>query len=467
MTVRVVVDQLTVTHGDTVIIDKLSLRLSLGESLTILGETGAGKSVLAQAIMGDLTADFDVTGSVTVDGLDMLANRQQARALWGHQLVMLPQEPWHALSPLMSLGQQVAEVYRFVKGHHRRKANDLSHQALGRFGLDQAAGKVPAQLSGGMAQRGAFVCTNATGAPILLADEPTKGLDTALRHDVTQQLIKHRDNGCLLTITHDVEVARQLGGRVMVMQEGRIVEQGDTNEVFSQPESDYAQQLLCPPRFDGSKSANTGQPLLTANNLTLQRGQQTLFDQLNLTLNQGEFVGLYGPSGIGKSSLGDALLGLLPFDGTLTFHTQLARHQKLKLYQDPPAAFAPHLPLITLLEDVTARHNIPSSQISELADELGLSSALLRRTATEVSGGELQRVALLRVLLLKPQFLVADEPTSRLDTLTSQRITRLMVEKCRALGCTLLFISHDLAQLQQTCDRVIDASTLASPEQIA
>lgn len=462
MTARVVIDRLSIKHGNTVIIDNVSFRLAHGESLTILGETGAGKSVLAQAIMGDLPTDFDVTGSVVVDGLDMLANRQQAQRLWGHRMMMLPQEPWHALSPMMTLGQQVAEVYRFVKGQSRSKARDLSQQALTRFGLEQAAHKVPSQLSGGMAQRGAFVCSNATGAEILLADEPTKGLDISLRHDVTQQLASHCSKGCLLTITHDVEVARQLGGRLMVMQQGCIVEQGNANRLFSQPKSHYAKQLLHPARYESGKSANTSRPLVTVKNLTLQRGHQTLFSQLNFTLNQGEFIGLYGPSGVGKSSLGDALLGLLPFDGEITFHTVLPRHQKLKLYQDPPAAFAPDVPLITLLEDVTARHNIPQSQILVLADELGLTASLLRRSATEVSGGELQRVALLRALLLQPQFLVADEPTSRLDTLTSQRITRLMVEKCRDMGCTVLFISHDLAQLQQTCDRLVDASTLLS-----
>ena len=146
--------------------------------------------------------------------------------------------------------------------------------------------------------------------------------------------------------------------------------------------------------------------------------------------------------------------------GEILFHQPLARHEKLKLYQDPPSAFCEEATLRTLLHDIIKLHKLSPPPLDKLALELGLSPGLLDRTATEVSGGELQRIALLRAMLLKPKFLVADEPTSRLDPITAEKVTRLLATKARAMNCTLLFISHDIHQLNNICDRVMDITSL-------
>ncbi len=461
---RIEINNLSVHSTEGVIISNLSLSVAEGESLTILGETGSGKSLLAQAVLGNLPPVLSASGSVKVDGREMLGiSLSEASGLWGTRLVMLPQEPWRALSPLMKIKQQIAEVFRFVKRQPADHDEEKTLQLLHEVGLSEHSHKVPAQLSGGMAQRAAIACSAATGADIILADEPTKGLDTARKSDIVRLLQTRKAKGCLLTITHDVDVARALGGRTLVMQKGVLVESGNAEKICRQPDSGYARALInaAPENWPhNEKSPNSFSPLLSVKNLTLTRGNKTLLQQVNLEIGAGEIVGLYGESGSGKSSLADALLGLLPAAGQISFHKPLARHQKLKLYQDPPAAFSEDVSLRTLLNDIVSLHNLNQPPLDELASELGLAPILLDRKATEVSGGELQRIALLRAMLLKPGFLVADEPTSRLDPITAEKVTRLLAAKAREMDCALLFISHDIHQLTKTCDRVININAL-------
>ncbi|OFC70226.1 ABC transporter ATP-binding protein [Alteromonas confluentis] len=462
---RIEVTNLAIHSSEGVIINNLSLSVSENESLTILGETGSGKSLLALAILGNLPPMLTVSGSVKVDGKEMLEMpASEAASLWGTTLVMLPQEPWRALSPLMKIKHQIAEVFRYVKRATPATASEDTHQLLAKVGLEQHAPKVPAQLSGGMAQRTAIACSAATGADIVLADEPTKGLDTARKDDIIALLKARKAKGCLLTITHDVQVAKALGGKTLVMQRGVVVESGDAEKICSQPDSAYARALInaAPENWPHQeKQTNTFSPLISVKNLSLARGNQTLLEQVNFEIGAGEVVGLYGDSGSGKSSLADALLGLLPVSGEIRFHQPLARHEKLKLYQDPPAAFSEEATLRTLLHDIIKLHKLNPPPLDKLALELGLTPNLLDRTATEVSGGELQRIALLRAMLLKPKFLVADEPTSRLDPITAEKVTRLLIAKAREMHCALLFISHDVHQLNNVCDRVIAISDLS------
>ncbi|MEC7282525.1 MAG: ATP-binding cassette domain-containing protein [Pseudomonadota bacterium] len=196
------------------------------------------------------------------------------------------------------------------------------------------------------------------------------------------------------------------------------------------------------------------------------RGNRTLFTGLSFSLGEGEIVGLCGDSGSGKTSLGDALLGLLPYQGNIAFHTLLHRYQTLKLYQDPPSSFAHHTTLNSLIDDVIKLHKVSKKRADLLSAQLGLNQRLFERSASEVSGGELQRIALLRALLLKPKLLIADEPTSRLDPITSKAITHLLVDRCREENCTVLFISHDRTQLEKVCDRVIDLQSLTTSKAV-
>ena len=448
--------------GDGVTIAPISFTLEAGQRLTLLGETGSGKSLIAQAIMGTLPAGLSAQGALEIAGKRFAAAEPATRhALWGRTLALLPQEPWHALDPTMPAQAQVAETHRFVAGKTTPAANEAASVELSRLGLAQALNKLPGELSGGMAQRVAFAAASAAGAPIVIADEPTKGLD-APRRDEVVELLAHTPNqgGALLTITHDIEVARRLGGDVIILRQGQVVERGPADVLLDQPQTAYAQRLLGaepsrwpdPPSFTGSAQA----PVISADALRMARGGRELFRDLSVSVRPGEIVGVVGPSGCGKSTLGDILLGVTrPISGRVDVSREMPRLGRQKLYQDPPAAFSPHWSLTQLLEDLQRRHRFEQRAIAPLMQRLGLNEQLLSRRPGEISGGELQRFAILRVLLLKPRFLFADEPTSRLDPVTQQQTLGLLVELAREQACAVMLVSHDPALIEKVCDRTL------------
>ncbi|GLP96038.1 ABC transporter ATP-binding protein [Paraferrimonas sedimenticola] len=460
MSALISVKDLSIHAQNVQLLQALDLELFQDQPLTILGETGAGKSLLAQAIMGLLPEGLTHTGEVWVKGRSLnQSSAEQWQALWGRELVMLPQEPWHALDPLMQSGTQVAEVYQTLHGMDYQQSNQQAWQDLERVELSNAYFKRPGQLSGGMAQRVAIMAATVGGANIVLADEPTKGLDSRRRDDVVRLLKARSQGGGLLTITHDVSVARQLGGRIMVIKQGVLVEHGDAKSVLESPKSDYAKSLIAadPYNWPVAEKAQDLSPQLTVSNLSLKRENQPLFEGLSFELSTGEVLGLIGESGCGKSSLGDALLGLLkPCAGKIGYLQAGDKTSRLKLYQDPPAAFSSAVTLGQLLDDLVALHQLNANDIGPLMERLKLSPSLLERTSQQVSGGELQRFAILRTMLMQPKFLFADEPTSRLDPITAKEVTELLVELARERGCALILVTHNPELVSKTCDKVID-----------
>lgn len=447
--------------GAEAIVHPTSIAVRPGVPLSLLGETGSGKSLLAQAIVGTLPAGLAACGRVAMKGRAVQdLPRRQREALWGREIAILPQEPWLALDPTARALDQTAEGYECLRGLSPADAREAARGALRALGLAGAERKLPHQLSGGMAQRVAFAATRAGGAPILVADEPTKGLDAALRDEAVALLRQQcGESGGLLVVTHDIGVPRRLGGEVAVMLEGRIVESGPVERVLGAPQHDYTRRLVAadPASWPAREPRPIeGAPLLRAEGLAKSRGGRLLFRDLSFTIARGEIVGLLGPSGCGKSSLGDLLLGLLrPDAGSLRRDPALPPLGFQKLYQDPPAAFAPQATLRRSLEDLRRLHGLPAERLEALMRRLRLPAALLDRLPSEISGGELQRFALLRVLLLDPVFLVADEPSSRLDLITQQETAELLVEQARERHCALLLIGHDRDLIEKTADRVV------------
>ena len=450
-------NDITVTAGAERLLDPVSLDLPAGQAVTVLGESGSGKSLLAQAILGTLPRGLVAGGTLTVGETRLDPARPQgSRALWGRHVAVLPQEPWLALDPLMRGLRQVAEVHDLVA---QSPAPEQSAKAdLAGLGLEGAGGKYPWQLSGGMAQRLAFAAARAGGARITVADEPTKGLDSDRRDDVLALLRRGLEGGGgLLTITHDLTLAAGLGGEILVMQGGTVVERGPAERVLAAPEHPYTRALIAadPARWPRPVPAAAAEPMLCAEGFTVARDGRTLFAPLAFTLSPGQVLGVAGPSGCGKSSLGNALLALLPHQGWLWRDPALPRLAFQKLWQDPPAAFPARITLAEGLNDLLARHRIDRGRVAPLLDRLKLAPDLLGRRPAAVSGGELQRIALLRALLLDPAFLFADEPTSRLDPVTQALTIRLMVEIGRETGMAMVIVSHDLALLEAISDRVI------------
>lgn len=460
---------LTAASPAVTLVQEVSFSLHAGEVLTLLGESGSGKSLLAQAVMGALPAGLVARGEVRVgQHASRAADAQQRRPLWGRELALLPQEPWSALDPTMRAQAQVAETHRLVRGLATAAAAQQAAADLARLGLADDGRKFPFQLSGGMAQRVAFAATTAAGAPVLIVDEPTKGLDHALRDQIVAMLQGVLSaGGALLVITHDVALPRALGGQLAVMRDAHVVELGACSKVLGEPASPYTRELLDaePARWpDASGSApavaTTERPLVEARGLTLRFGTRALFEDLALSVRPGERVAITGPSGSGKTTLGNVLLGLArPTAGAVTYAPSLKPQGVQKLYQDPLAAFAPRLVLCTALQDLMRLHRLPPEPLRALLDRLGLNPALLERRPDQVSGGELQRIALARMLLLRPALVFADEPTSRLDPINQKLTIALLLSTLAERGGALLLVTHDPVMARKSSDRCLAIGT--------
>jgi peptide/nickel transport system ATP-binding protein len=450
------------------LVHEVSFALHAGEVLTVLGESGSGKSLLAQAVMGTLPAGLVARGEVQVGRhASRAADAARRRPLWGRELALLPQEPWSALDPTMRAHAQVAETHRLVRGLPDAAAAQQATADLARLGLANDGRKYPFQLSGGMAQRVAFAATTAAGAPVLIVDEPTKGLDHALRDQIITLLQGVLSaGGALLVITHDVALPQALGGRLAVMRDAQVVELGACAQVLRDPGSPYTRELLEaePARWPDLHTAMAGScapattepPLLEARGLTLRFGVRTLFEDLALSVYAGERIAITGPSGSGKTTLGNVLLGLArPTAGTVAHAPGLGPRRFQKLYQDPLAAFAPRLVLRTAFQDLMRLQRIPPEALPMLLERLGLTPALLERRPAQVSGGELQRIALARVLLLRPALVFADEPTSRLDPVNQKRTITLLLSMLAERGGALLLVTHDPVMAHKTSDRCL------------
>ncbi|MBL6080058.1 ABC transporter ATP-binding protein [Belnapia sp. T18] len=454
---------LDVTAADgTALVRGVDAEARPGQPLTLLGETGSGKSLVLAAAMGSLAPGLRASGRVMLDGTEMLsATHSVRRALWGRRLATLPQEPWLALDPTMRALGQVAEVYRLVRGMPAAASELEARARLAELGLDGAAAHYPFQLSGGMAQRLALATLRASGAPVLLADEPTKGLDADRRDEAGARLRAEADRGrTVVCVTHDVAIARALGGEVAVMLEGRVMERGPAETVLEHPSHGYTRRLLEaePARWPAlpPRPAPRGEVAVTAEGVRRSFGGRPVLRGITFSVLRGEIVAVTGPSGCGKTTLGDVLLGLLrPDAGQVRRLPGVAPWRFGKLYQDPPSAFAPHQTMRQALSDLAQRHGLSWAAIAALLDRLRLGPLLLDRRPEALSGGELQRFALARVLALDPVFLFADEPTSRLDPITQGEVSNLLGELVTERGLGVLLVTHDAALAAKLADRVV------------
>lgn len=461
---------LTVSHlsirdrNGAALVDDVSLSVTRGGVLTLIGETGSGKSLIAQAVFGLLPSGLSVRGDIQFGGHEPIPAHEPERlaALWREQIMLIPQEPSTALDPTMRVRRQMA-----LAGLHE----EAIKPALAAFDLPGSTGDAyPFTLSGGMAQRVLVASALGVGAPIIVADEPTKGLDADRVTQAIAALKRLSAAGrSLLVITHDRRLAEELPGELAIVRNGRVIEHGPSAGLLSAPQSEYARTwLAADPRHwpRCHRCCDMTSLALSAHGLAFgwPKGAM-LFEDLDLHLPKGGVLAISGPSGSGKSTLCDILLGLRrPIAGSVEWGgvdivavpsaIRSRRQRYQKLHQDPIKTFVPHLTFacqFLSLEDVKPDLSI-ARDLPPLLEKLKVGDRLMSRRPSEVSGGEAQRLALARLLLLDPIAIIADEPTSRLDPVVQRETIQLLRETVDQERLGLILISHDQALLAAVAD---------------
>ncbi|MFF4917668.1 dipeptide ABC transporter ATP-binding protein [Streptomyces tendae] len=494
----------TTETGPVQAVRGVSLHVAPGETLALVGESGSGKSTVALAAMGLLSGNARATGRAVVDGTDIVgADEERLSGLRGSTVSMVFQEPATALDPLTRVGKQIAEV---IRNHRRVSAADAAERAvelLRRVGIpepERRARAYPFQLSGGQRQRVVIAMAIANEPALLIADEPTTALDVTVQAeilDLLRRLAEETGTGVLL-VTHNMGVVADFADRVAVMYQGAIVETGPVEDVLLRPSHDYTKRLLSAvPRLsvaeaggaaraderaegqgaDAPGAAPAGQPAveLTDVSVVFGRGKQAVhaLKGVSFAVHPGETLGLVGESGSGKSTASRVALGLIaPTAGSVTlFGADLARtraraRRALRagigvVLQDPVASLDARMTVGECVAEPLRIHRRKLSGrerealVAAVLDRVRLPPEVARRTPRELSGGQRQRVSLARALVLEPRLLVADEPTSALDVSVQEAVLEVIGELQEELGFACLFVSHDLAVVQQFARRVV------------
>ena len=477
----------------------VNYHVDAGEVLAIVGESGSGKTQSSMSLLGLLPVNGRASGSARLKGKELVGLSGAAlRQVRGREIAVIFQEPMTALNPVYTIGFQIVETIRshFDMGPKEAKARAIELLTLVEIPEpERRFDAFPHQLSGGQRQRAMIAQALACEPQLLVADEPTTALDVTVQGEILKLMrdLRERVNAGVVLITHDMGVVADMADRIVVMQQGRIVEAGTADEIFNHAQHPYTQQLLASvPHFGtvnaeeaaertardkAALAAETREPIFVAENLVLEypkRGNQPVFravDDVSLTIGRGEVVGLVGESGSGKTTIGRAAMGLLPVAGgkldVAGVHMHGASAKDLKplrdrvgiVFQDPGSSLNPRLPIGESIGEPLFLHRKMrgkelSSEIEKLLDSVHLQRGFRNRYPHELSGGQRQRVGIARALALQPDLLVADEPTSALDVSVQARVLDLFQELQREQGFACLFISHDLGVVEILASRI-------------
>ena len=495
-TALLTLDSVGLSIAGTEILHDISWQVRKGKTLGIIGESGSGKSMTALSIMQLLPRGCAMSGTVHFDGKPMHSMQEsQLCQLRGNDIGMVFQEPMTALNPLKSIGDQVSETVRLHQRLSRSDAEGVAQQALERVGLPNEQfplSRYPHELSGGQRQRVVIAIAVACQPKLLIADEPTTALDVTTQAGILEllkQLQKEQDLALVL-ITHDLAVVSDMADDIVVMREGRIVEQGNGKQVFRSPQNSYTQMLLQASTLTHVKrtpqqhhTTEASKPLLSVQDLVCEysmartsvfgaRRRFRAVDKVSFDIHAGESLGLVGESGCGKSTLTRALLGLMPLhSGTIHLGgesvssmqqvSRAARQRMQVVFQDPYGSFNPRHKVGRLISEplhvLDARLSAldKRQRIDDSLERVGMSINDKDKYIHEFSGGQRQRIAIARALVIDPQIVILDEAVSALDVSVRAQVLNLLNELAEQQGIAYLFISHDLSVVQQVTDRVM------------
>jgi peptide/nickel transport system ATP-binding protein len=484
-------------------VDDVSFALKPGERMGLVGESGCGKSTLGRAVMRLLPTSSQVEGRVIFQGKPVLEmNPEQMRQFRGEAVALVFQDPMTRLDPLMTIGNHCLETLKaHIPGLSTQQAKEKAIATLAKVNIPpERWHQYPHEFSGGMRQRVAIALALLLNPKMIVADEPTTSLDVTVSAQILQELTRlcAQENMALLLISHDLAMVAEYCDRIGVMYQGKMVETGNSREVFSNPQHEYTRSLLeaalhiqavegKDAQIQSGKGEST-QPLLRVEELkqhyTIEpnlierifKGQgQTIkaVDGINLELHRGEILGLVGESGCGKSTLSRTILQLIPpsagkveflgEDLTLLSRQKMRQHRRQiqMVFQDPHACLNPAMTVGKSIGDPLLIHHMATpeeakQQALSMLERVGLKPAAMyyQRYPSDLSGGQQQRVAIARALITRPKLLICDEPVSMLDASVQSQVLDLMLELKREFDLTYLFITHDLWLARFLCDRI-------------
>ena len=478
-------------QGDLEAVRHLSLDINKSETVALVGESGSGKSVTALSVLGLLPYPiaYHPNGSILFHDRELLgAGDNLLRQIRGNQISMIFQEPMVALNPLHTVLKQLNETLILHKKMSRRQANLRSLELLQLVRVQDPEQKLlayPHQLSGGQRQRVMIAMALANEPNLLIADEPTTAVDVTIQAQILSLLkeLQQELDMAILLITHDLDVVRKISDRSYIMQNGKIVEDGETSAVFQNPANSYTRQLIASePNIRPDRPQSTSAEILKGENIRvwfpIQKGilRRTVdhikaVDNVSLNVRPGRTVGVVGESGSGKSTLALALVRLIASRGQISFDgasIQSRKSGELKplrrnfqmVFQDPYGSLSPRLSIGQIVQEGLVAHNIGTEQernklLAETLLEVGLDPDCRNRYPHEFSGGQRQRISLARAIILKPSLLVLDEPTSALDRTVQAQIINLLLQLQQTKNLSYLFISHDLKVVRALSDDII------------
>jgi len=472
----------------------LSFTLAPGETIAIAGESGSGKSLTSLAIMGLLPppALRVSAGAIRLEGEDLTRLPEgRMRAIRGNRIAMIFQEPMTSLNPVLSIGRQLCEAIRAHAPVSRTEARRRALEALKAVRISEPERRLdqfPHELSGGMRQRVMIAMALALRPDVLIADEPTTALDVTVQREVLDLLrdLQREMGTAIILITHDMGVVAEMAERVIVMKQGQVVETGPVAQIFDTPQQPYTRDLLAavPRMGDGSGAPS---PAAEADPVARLRDLSVRFDirggllsrvthrvhaveSVSFDIRAGETFSLVGESGCGKSTIAKALTGLVPHQGSIEVaghrlgglsprEMKALRRDVQIVFQDPMAALDPRMRVGNLVGEPLLIHGIGTpetrrARVATLFERVGLDRDQLDRYPHEFSGGQRQRICIARALALQPKLIIADESVSALDVSVQARVLDLLAALKREFGIAYLFISHDMAVVENISDRV-------------
>ncbi len=490
------VDKLSIgfKEGGTVqeVVHTISFDIQSNETFALVGESGSGKTVTAQSILR-LYPEQRIaypSGSISFNGRDVLVlSEADMRGIRGNEIGMIFQEPMSSLNPLHTIGKQITEPLLIHNSFDKNKTKDEALSWLEMVGIahpEKRLKSFPHELSGGERQRVMIAMALVNRPKLLIADEPTTALDVTVQKQVLDLIadLQKKLGMSVLFITHDLGIVKQIADRVAVMKDGRIVESAETEKLFSKAENEYTKLLI---ESEHAKTPPESKPdaeiILKTEDLkvhypikggVLNRVKDHIkaLDGVSITVKKGHSIGIVGESGSGKTTLGMSLLRLIQSEGAVVFENTRIDTLKQKeirplrreiqvILQDPFGSLSPRLSVEDIIGEGLDVHEKGTAlverteRIIQAMREVGLDPEIRFRYPHEFSGGQRQRIAIARALILKPKFIVLDEPTSSLDRSIQFQIIDLLKKLQNDHGLSYLFISHDLKIVRGLCHDIV------------